>query len=203
MIEPTRRTMIFGAGLAGLGGLSLGARPVCADPPELVRAARAEGGVTWHIAQLNTETAEQMGAAFTARYPGIQVSVIRTTGQVAYKRPLRDLRNGTRQCDVFSSTGIAQHPAPKKRGALAEFRPEAAAGSTQAALATADSGFYDPSAMIAHIVIYNSAKVEAADAPDSWTDLLDPKWNNRIATGQFAFSGCTGIWVVALRTQYS
>jgi iron(III) transport system substrate-binding protein len=197
MIELPRREM-----LAGLAGLAIAARPARADLPALEAAARSEGSVTWYIAQLTSETAEQMGQAFTARYPGIRVSVIRTTGQVAYERLLQELKNNTPQCDVFSSTDIAQYPALKKRGALAEFRPEGAAGMLPAARDTADPGFYYPSAMIAHLMIYNTAKVKAEDAPKSWTDLLDPKWKNHVATGHPAFSGCTGVWVVALRKQY-
>ncbi len=170
--------------------------------PALEAAARKEGGVTWYIAQIDSETAERMGRAFTARYPGIGVSVIRTTGQVAYERLLQDLKNNAAQCDVFSSTDIAQYPALKKRNALAEFRPEGVDGLVPAALATADPGFYYPSAMTGHLLIYNAAKVAAADAPKAWTDLLDPKWKGRVATGHPAFSGCTGVWAVALRKQY-
>jgi len=51
------------------------------------------------------------------------------------------------------------------------------------ARATADPGFYYPSALIGHLMIYNSAKVKSEDAPRRWTDLLDPKWKGRIATG--------------------
>jgi iron(III) transport system substrate-binding protein len=158
--------------------------------------------LTWYIAQLDTETAERMGRAFTARYPGIRVSVIRTTGQVAYERLLQDLKNNVPQCDVFSSTDIAQYPALKKRGALAEFRPDGADGLLPAAKATVDPGFYYPSALIGHLLIYNSAKVKPEDAPRMWLDLLDLKWKGRIATGHPAFSGCTGVWVVALRKLY-
>ena len=56
--------------------------------------------------------------------------------------------------------------------------------------------------MIGHMLIYNSSKVKPEDAPRTWTDLLDPKWKNQVATGHPAFSGCTGVWVVALRKLY-
>src|ERR1700744_3169774 len=72
--------------------------------PELIAAARKEGAVTWYIAQVDTQTAEEMGEVFTSQFPGVTVSVIRTTGQVAYERLLQDLKNDAPQCDVFSST---------------------------------------------------------------------------------------------------
>ena len=59
-----------------------------------------------------------------------------------------------------------------------------------------------PSSATSHIMIYNSLRVTAADAPKSWTDLLDPRWKGRVATGHPAFSGCTGIWVLALTKTY-
>jgi iron(III) transport system substrate-binding protein len=196
MTEIHRRVL-----LTALGCVTLAARPARADAA-LEQAALKDGELTWYIAQLDTETAERMGRAFTARYPGIRVSVIRTTGQVAYERLLQELKNNVPQCDVFSSTDIAQYPALKKRGALAEFRPDGADGLLPAAKATVDPGFYYPSALIGHLLIYNSAKVKSEDAPRTWLDLLDPKWKDRIATGHPAFSGCTGVWVVALRKLY-
>ena len=64
-----------------------------------------------------------MGRIFTARYPGISVTVIRTTGQVAYQRVLAELKNNSPQCDVFCSTDISHYPALKARGALAKYNP--------------------------------------------------------------------------------
>jgi iron(III) transport system substrate-binding protein len=197
MTDVSRRLL-----LAGLGGIALGTPVARADTSALVQGARKEAALTWYIAQLDTETAERMGRAFTARYPGITVSVIRTTGQVAYERLLQELKNNAPQCDVFSSTDIAQYPSLKKRGALADFTPDGVDALLPAAKATADPGFYYPSAMIGHMLIYNSAKVKPEDAPKAWTDLLDPKWKDRVATGHPAFSGCTGVWVVALRKLY-
>ncbi len=193
----SRRGLLVATG-AGLLPTT-GARANLAD---LEAEARKEATVTWYIAQFDSETAERMGRAFSARYPGIRVSVIRTTGQVAYERLLQDMKNNAPQCDVFSSTDIAQYPALKARGALAVYRPTGADGLMPAFQAVADPGYFYPSTAISHMIIYNSQKVAAADAPKSWLDLLDPKWKGRIATGHPAFSGCTGVWVVALKKLY-
>jgi iron(III) transport system substrate-binding protein len=195
-----RRTM-----LAGLGALSAGApfnARAAGITPDLIMAARKEGSVTWYIAQVDTATAETMGSAFTARFPGVTVSVIRTTGQVAYERLLQDLKNGSPQCDVFSSTDPSQYPALKKRGALAEYTPAGAATLLPAFQNVSDPGFMYPSSATAHLLVYNSIHVKPQDAPKSWTDLLDPRWKGRVATGHPAFSGCTGIWALALKKAY-
>jgi iron(III) transport system substrate-binding protein len=188
--------------LAGLAATPLLSRASHAELPDLLAAARKEATLTWYIAQVDTETAEAMGRAFTAQYPGISVAVIRTTGQVAYERLLQDLKNGAPQCDVFSSTDIAQYPALKSRNALANYQPQGAATLLPAFATLADPGYFYPASATAHLLIYNNQTVKPADAPKAWTDLLDPKWKNRVATGHPAFSGCTGIWVLALRKAY-
>src|SRR4051812_45637259 len=93
----SRRLALAGFGTAVLlPRSSQAAEPV---PPaaqsldELVTAARREATLTWYVAQVDTETAEAMGRAFSTLYPGIRVAVIRTTGQVAYERLLQDLKN--------------------------------------------------------------------------------------------------------------
>jgi iron(III) transport system substrate-binding protein len=128
--------------------------------------------------------------------------VIRTTGQVAYERLLQDLRNGAPQCDVFSSTDTSQYIALKQKGALANYTPAGAATLLPAIRAAADPGYMYPTSATVHLLIYNTSLVKPADAPKTWTDLLDPKWKGRVATGHPAFSGCTGIWVMALTKRY-
>jgi iron(III) transport system substrate-binding protein len=200
-MQPLKRRSI----LAGLGVLAA-TTPIRAGAsgitPELVEAARKEGSLTWYIAQVDTATAENMGRAFSTRFPGVTVSVIRTTGQVAYERLLLDLKNGAAQCDVFSSTDVSQYAALKKRGSLANYVPAGAATLLPAFQKAADPGYMYPSSATSHLLIYNSIHVQPADAPKTWTDLLDPRWKGRVATGHPAFSGCTGIWVVALTKAY-
>ncbi|HEY0422201.1 MAG TPA: Tat pathway signal protein, partial [Rhodopila sp.] len=94
----TRRGL--GLGLAA----TLASRSARADLAALEAAARREGSVTWYVAQMSGEAAEAMARRFTQRYPGVSVSAIRTTGQVAYERLQQELKNNTPTCDVFSST---------------------------------------------------------------------------------------------------
>jgi iron(III) transport system substrate-binding protein len=195
-----RRTLLASLG-AVTAAVPLRAR-ASGITPELVEAARKEGSVTWYIAQVDTPTAEAMGNAFTARFPGVTVSVMRTTGQVAYERLLQDLKNDAPQCDVFSSTDTSQYPALKKRGALANYTPSGAATLLPTFEKVSDPGFMYPSSATSHLLISNSLHVKPEDAPKAWTDLLDPRWKGRVATGHPAFSGCTGIWALALTKTY-
>ncbi len=196
----TRRHIM--TGLAAAGFTATLPRLSRADIAALAEAARKEGSVTWYIAQVDTETAEVMGRAFTAKYPGVKVAVIRTTGQVAYERLLQDLKNDAPQCDVFSGTDIAQYPVLKKRNQLANYTPAGAATLLPAFHPVEDPGYWYPAMSNVHLLVHHAQKVTAAEAPKTWPDLLDPKWKGRVATGHPAFSGCTGIWALALRKKY-
>ena len=191
----TRRTLT--AALAAAATM-----PARADTAALEAAARKEGALTWYVAQVDSETSEIMGRAFTAQYPGIKVSVIRTTGQVAYERLSQDLKNNAPQCDVFSATDIAHMPALMKRNALAKFTPDNAAFVAPAFQGLGQEGYYYPSTSTLMMIIVNTRKVKPEDAPKSWTDLLDPRWKGRCAFGHPGFSGYVGVWTVAMRKLY-
>src|SRR6201995_1734434 len=130
------------AGLAALGSAALLPRRAAADEAALLEGARKEGTLTWYIAQVDGETAEVMGKAFTARYPGVKVSVIRTTGQVAYERLTQDLKNNAPQCDVFSTTDISHMPALRKRNEIAQFVPDNAASIAPAFQGLGEDGYF-------------------------------------------------------------
>ena len=189
-------------GLATLSAAGLLTRAARADQAALEAAARKEGTLTWYIAQVDGETAEAMGRAFTKQYPGITVSVIRTTGQVAYERLLQDLKNGAPQCDVFSTTDIAHMPALMKKNALAKFVPENAAAMAPAFKGLGEEGFYYPTTSTLMLIIYHSQKVKAEDVPKKWDDLLDPKWKGKVAFGHPGFSGYVGVWALEMKKLY-
>lgn len=161
--------------------------------------AAEEATLTWYIAQVDAQTAENLARSFTQSHPGVAVGVMRTTGQVAYQRLLMDIKNHTPQCDVFSTTDISHMPILKQRHELAEYTPANAANLLPAFKALSDPGYSYITNAARYFIIYNTDKVSPEDAPRAWTDLLDPKWKGRVATGHPAFSGCTGTWALGLK----
>jgi iron(III) transport system substrate-binding protein len=187
----------------GIGlGASLAAGVARAGLATLETAARAEGTVTWYVAQMSGEAAEAMGRRFTQRHPGVSVSVVRTTGQVAYERLRQELKNQTPACDVFSSTDISHYPALMKRNALARYEPENAGELAVPYRGLGEKGFYYPTTGSLQLLIYHTKSVTGADIPRRCTDLLAPKFNRRVAIAHPAFSGYFGQWVLAMRRQY-
>jgi iron(III) transport system substrate-binding protein len=143
-----------------------------------------------------------MGRRFSRRYPGISVAVIRTTGQIAYERLQQELKNNTPTCDVFSSTDISQYPALMQRNALAHYQPVNAGELAAPYRGLGENGFYYPTTGSLQILIYNTKTVTRADIPCRCADLLDRRFNHRVAVAHPAFSGYFGQWVLAMRRQY-
>jgi iron(III) transport system substrate-binding protein len=166
-------------------------------------ARKANESATWYVSHYTSETAEQIGRAFEATYPGIKANVVRTTAQVAFQRLSQDMRARVRNCDVFSSTDIGQYTMLKADGHLEKFHPENLRFLFESFQQSSDrDGFYWVTSAGTVLINFNTRHVQAADAPKKWTDLLDPRWRNRIAVGHPSFSGYVGNWVVAMRLLY-
>ena len=52
------------------------------------------------------------------------------------------------------------------------------------------------------IIAYNSDKLSAEEAPKSWKDLTDPKWQGKIAMPNPMLSGTAFVAVAALADKY-
>jgi iron(III) transport system substrate-binding protein len=205
MTKFTRRQALAGA--AGIGAMiGLGARAAAADlsayEKELYERARPQGELTWYSGQLNAETSEAVGRAFTERYPGVKVNVVRSTSQVAFQRLSQDMRAGAVQCDVFASTVSGHFTTLKKKNELTRFRPKNADGMIDALKNIDPEDYYQCSYLGLYMLAYNTDKVKAADAPKSWTDVLDPKWKDHLAVGHPGYSGAIGVWAVQMRKMY-
>ncbi len=130
--------------------------------PRVTRAAGGDAAVestlTWYVAQVDAQTAESLGRAFTK-----------------------------------------SHPVLKERHELTEYTPANAAALLPTFKALSDPGYSYITNAARYFLIYNKDKVKPEDVPRAWTDLLDPKWKGRVATGHPAFSGCTGTWALGVK----
>ncbi len=202
----TRRGLLqAGAAIGAMGALgrypALG-QEMSAHEKQLYEAAKKEGEVTWYSGQLSAEPGEAVGKAFSARYPGLKANVIRSTSQVAFQRLSQDFRARTVQCDIFSSTDSGHYVFLKKEGLLTKYRPKNADGMIEAARKADPDDMFQTCYFGLYLMGYNTQKVSEADAPKSWTDLLDPKWKDQIAVGHPGYSGAIGIWALMMKKLY-
>jgi iron(III) transport system substrate-binding protein len=169
---------------------------------QLYAAAKSEGAVSWYSGILDQPICDEIGKAFTAKYPGIQVSAVKTTSQVAFQRLLQDLKAGQVQSDVFTTTDIGHMVFLKSKGQLEHYVPEAEAETVKALQNVDPDGYYHTGWVGLVALFYNTDKVKEADAPKDWPDLIDPKWQNQITVGSPNFSGMVGVWTVAMEDRY-
>ncbi len=169
---------------------------------ELYEAAKSEGELTWYVVPYGSETAESIGAAFTEKYPGIKVNVVRTTAQVAYQRLNQDIDSGVANCDVFNSTVMAHAVDLKKRGLLTPYSPINKNNAFEEFRDVDPDDAFTVTAAGPMCIVYNTDQVTEEEAPKNWPDLLDPKWKNKVAIGHPGYSGYIGLWAVKMRELY-
>ncbi len=203
------RSRFVQMGVAALGAGALAGSPFAAsarrsglndaDVSKLYDAAKKEGNVVWWTGHYAQDAAERVRDAFKTKYPGIEVTFIRQTGQVLFQRLSQNLKSGVKEVDVFASTDEAHYPALKKQNALASFVPADLDKIASAYRQLDPDETYQLGAYALMLFNYNPKKT---GAPKRWTDLLDPKYKGQLTTGHPGFSGFVGNWVLAMNDKY-
>lgn len=152
----------------------------------LYEKAKQEGEVTIYGPTENLYA--PVYAAFSARYPGIKITTSNIFGQELDTRLEGEKFAGGFKADMvhigvsdlerFADMDYLQSNVPVGTEALpGEYRGR-------------DNLWTVPSRHL-YSVAYNTDKVKPEDAPKSWADLLDAKWNGKIAVSSPAISGAT------------
>lgn len=205
-MEPiTRRrlsAMLVGSALGSFAVAEAAAQDLPAHERELHGAAKREGEVTWYTGQMQAEPSQAAATAFTARFPGVNVNVVRSTSQVAFQRLSQDMRAGVAQCDVFSSTDYSHAAFLKREGTLLQYRPKNADGLIDAIRNIDPDNFVQVTYLGLYMLARHKERVPESEAPTSWKDLLDPRWRDKLAVGHPGFSGAIGLWCIEMRKAY-
>src|ERR1700729_2220182 len=163
------------------------APPPTSVTPELIEAARKEGKISYYSA-LELNVAERLGKAFEAKYPGIAVRVERSGAERIYQRIAQEQGSGINAVDVANSTDPAHYLDWKSKDWLAAYLPDDVAKHFPADQFDPD-GLYATSCAWMEVIGYNTGLVKPEDAPKSYADLLDPKWQGKIVKAHPGYSG--------------
>jgi len=164
-----------------------GAPPPTAVTSELIEAARKEGKISYYSA-LELSTAERLGKAFEAKYPGISVHVERSGAERIYQRIEQEQSSGINGVDVANSTDPAHYLDWKSKDWLAPYLPDDVAKHFPADQIDPE-GTYATSCAWLEIIGYNTSLVKAEAAPKSYADLLDAKWQGKLVKAHPGYSG--------------
>jgi iron(III) transport system substrate-binding protein len=163
------------------------APPPTAVTPALIDAARKEGKISYYAA-IELNVAERLGKMFEAKYPGITVRVERSGAERIFQRIAQEQDSGIHAVDVANSTDVSHYLEWKKNAWLAPYLPEDVAKHFPADQFDPE-GMYATACAWVETIGYNTNLVKAEDAPKSYADLLDPKWQGKIVKGHPSYSG--------------
>jgi iron(III) transport system substrate-binding protein len=122
-------------------------------------------------------------AGFNKIYPNVKVSGVRSEGGrgALLERLLTEIDSGRPLADVYS-TGIPDMSAILQRGELVSYR--SANESNIDPRFVFKDGLLHPTANLVFMTAYNRTLVSEKEAPQTWEDLLNPKWKGKIAIDQ-------------------
>jgi iron(III) transport system substrate-binding protein len=187
------RRAVLGASIGSMAG-TLFAEPskAVALPPttvtsDLIEAARKEGKISYYAA-IEINVAERLGKLFEAKYPGITVRVERSGAERIFQRIAQEQGSNIHAVDVANSTDVSHYLEWKKNGWLAPYLPEEVIKHFPADQFDPE-GLYATSCAWFETIGYNTNLVKAEDAPKSYADLLDPKWQGKLVKGHPSYSG--------------
>jgi iron(III) transport system substrate-binding protein len=155
---------------------------------QLLEAARAEGSVTVY-SSLPVPVMTPVAAAFREKY-GIATEIWRGGSEEILQRSMAEARAGRNMVDVVETAS-----------------PEVEAIAREQLLQIVDSPVFDElmegsvadgrawinSRLIVFVGAYNTLRVSPADAPKTFEDLLDPRWNGKLTVESNDFSWLKGM----------
>src|SRR5260370_19823384 len=188
----SRRDVLRGSTALAAGALFAEPARAAAPPPTsvtpaLIEAARKEGKLSYYSA-LELNVAERLGKAFEAKYPDITVHVERSGAERIFQRIAQEQGSGINAVDVANSTDPAHYLDWKKNNWLAAYMPAEVVKHFPADQIDPD-GMHATSCAWLEAIGYNTGLVKREEAPKSYADLLDPKWQGKIVKAHPGYSG--------------
>lgn len=124
--------------------------------------------------------------AFERANPGVKVEHFRQPGEELLATLELELRAKSPKADVVGLNSASLAVLQKRHGAIAPYAPKDI-DRVRAEVRDAQN-LVIPAFINIYLIHYNTKRVTAADAPQSWSALLDPRWKNAIAMADPASS---------------
>jgi iron(III) transport system substrate-binding protein len=183
---------------SSLGGKSLAAT---GGDAALYAAAKKEGKLVYYTVFFNQDVVNEIGAAFTKKYPGIQFEGTRKVAGTLFQQLNQEMQAGVKNCDVFGTTDLGQMIKLNSQQKLLQYQPSGKEAVQPQFRNLNPANFYQTGAIIPIVIGYNTQKLKPAEIPKSWKELLNPRYKDKIATGSGAASGQVGTWALAMEQQ--
>jgi iron(III) transport system substrate-binding protein len=161
----------------------------------LIDAAKKEGQITWYTTQIINQFGRPASQAFEKKY-GIKVNIVRGDSVETAVKILNEGKAGRMQADAFDGTGAA--PPIKEAGLVLKWQPD---GAKRLPKEYVDKeGFWVATNVYIQTPAFNTNLVPKGTQPQTYQDLLDPKWKGKLAwAGHATTSGAPGFIGVVLK----
>jgi iron(III) transport system substrate-binding protein len=155
--------------------------------PELVEAAKKEATIVFYTST-DVQVAENLAESFHKKYPDIRVQVERSGSERIFQRIGQEYPSGIYAADVVETSDAVHFLLFKSQGWLTPAVPEDVEKYWPVAARDADGQF---AAYRAHLSVlaYRNDLVKPEDAPRTWSDLIDPKYKDRMVKAHPGYSG--------------
>jgi len=172
--------------IAVSAGAALAAPQPSSVTPQLIEAATKEGKVVYYTA-IDLKVVQGLAKAFENKYPGISVQVERTGSERIFQRIAQERASNIFAVDVLDGSDQSMFITWKTQGILDAYVPTEV---TKWPAAERDpDGMYQSVRVTLMPIAYNTNLVKKEDAPNSFADLLDPKWTGKIVKAHPSYSG--------------
>lgn len=142
---------------------------------KLIGGAKKEGAASWHTT-FTAQDAKVITDAFEKRY-GMKVTVWRTRAEKIVQRLVTEARAGRYEADVVEMDD-SEMEALRRERLLAEFFSPSLKDLPPEILPK--HRYYAPVRFNIFTLAYNTRLVKPEDVPNSYEDLLQPKWAGRL-----------------------
>jgi iron(III) transport system substrate-binding protein len=173
--------------------------PLLAQDSQLVQAARKEAKVVWHTS-LALPSSTAISHYFQNKYKGIEVEVHRNGSQRVLQRFMQEATAGLKNADIVHTSDAGHFELLKDKGMLLKFTPQSVAPFPDGF--KDKGGFYYGMRATLSVIAHNPKIIAEKDAPQTWKDLLNPKWSGKAVTAHPGYSGIIMTHVLALVNVY-
>lgn len=134
---------------------------------------------------------------FEKKYPGITMEYYFAGTSKVVTKISTEAQAGHVDADVIWVGDAADYVSFKEQGILQPYSSPEADGEIDAAYIDPE-GYYTAARLVGVGIAYNTTTVSADEAPKTWEDLLDPKWNDQIVMSDPGTAGTTMYWMNAM-----
>lgn len=184
----SRRSFLQSSALAA-GAATLGG--------PLARVAGAQEGMVWYSGS-SARSVEAWAQMFHEK-TGIPAETFRTGGVKLAQKFEAEVQAGQLRCSAIDSSLPAIMMDWVDRGLIAEYEsPEAQHYPDD----VRDPGYWSPIKALVLCIAYNADLISPDEAPQTWEEVLDPKWKGMMTMPDAFYSGSALHWYGAMRKAY-